>query len=209
MVPPAPSFESWTIRFFAYTLHTRQFTLFILGFILMILLPIYATLGVYYRTYSERYAWTVAATFLSGTTATIVLIMFFTMFTVFAIGSVHTLFKKSVDDYYYRQRQSYCWRRGINWEVLAVWTIAWMVNLMIMATADSLYVYLIINRSTKYEYVIQIVLALFKLAWHDSGIFWMVDLLKRLFQGESSKNRSDQSSMLLSDDEGEYDATER
>ncbi len=202
VVPLSPSFESWTVRFFAYTLHTRQFTVLILGYILMILLPIYATLGVYYRTYSERYAWTVAATFLSGTNATVVLIIFFTAFTVFAIGSVHMLFKKSVEAYYYRQRQAYCWRRGINWEVLAMWTTAWIVNLMIMATADSLYVYLIINRSTKYEYVIQIVLALFKLAWHDSGIFRMVDLLKRSFQGESRRNRSNQFSILLSEDDG-------
>eukprot|EP01040_Poterioochromonas_malhamensis_P010024 gene10024-10895_t len=71
-----------------------------------------------------------------------------------------------------------------------------------MGTADSLYVYLIINRSTKYEYVLQITLALFKLAWHDSGIFRMVALLKRLIQREPVRTSYDPSSMsLISEDE--------
>ncbi len=56
-----------------------------------------------------------------------------------------------------------------------------------MITADSLYVYLIIHRSTKYEYLIQITLALFKLAWHDIGIFRMIHKLKDIF-GVSAYN---------------------
>eukprot|EP01040_Poterioochromonas_malhamensis_P021243 gene21243-25578_t len=74
-----------------------------------------------------------------------------------------------------------------------------------MVTADSLYVYVIVNRSVKYDYLIQILLALFKLAWHDIGIFQMIDWLKQRFQVRppSSVRSSPFPSMdLLSDGRG-------
>eukprot|EP01040_Poterioochromonas_malhamensis_P000223 gene223-234_t len=70
-----------TLSFLNYTLQMRRFSLVILLFIFVILLPTYAALGVFYRTYDERYAWTISATFLSGTEATIVLLVFFSVFT--------------------------------------------------------------------------------------------------------------------------------
>lgn len=185
-----------TLSFLNYTLQIRRFSLVILLFIFVILLPIYAALGVFYRTYDERYAWTISATFLSGTQATIVLMVFFSIFIVFSIIIVHIMFKHSVRTYY-RNKSIHSIRR-ISWKAFTMWSIAWMINLIIMGTADSVYVYLIISRSTKYEYLIQIILALFKLGWHDTGIFRMVYHLKVLFQGEASDYKKEPSSLSFS-----------
>lgn len=68
-----------------------------------------------------------------------------------------------------------------NWRVIVLWTIAWLINGIIVITADSLYVSLIINRSMKFEYLIQMTLALFKLLWHDIGLFQMIYQLKKNF----------------------------
>eukprot|EP01040_Poterioochromonas_malhamensis_P003037 gene3037-3230_t len=148
----------FTFDFFSFTLHTRQYAVLVLTFILVVLLPVYGVLGAYYRTYEERYAWTISAAFLS----------------------VHWLFRKAVKEYY--NHHFYCVIKSCkNWRVIVLWTIAWLINGTIMITADSLYVSLIINRSTKYEYLIQMTLALFKLLWHDIGIFQMIYQLKKIF----------------------------
>eukprot|EP01040_Poterioochromonas_malhamensis_P010463 gene10463-11383_t len=150
-------------------------------------MPIYAALGVYYRTYNQRYAWTISPVFLSGTNPTIILMIFFVLFVIFAVILLPVLFKKAVQDYYDRQINRVL--IDLKWRVLSLWTIAWLINSVIMITADSLYVYLIIHRSTKYEYLIEIALALFKLGWHDIGIFRMIHKLKNVF-ATSADNRS-------------------
>ncbi len=169
----------FTFNFFSFTLHTRQYALLMLCFMMVVLLPVYALLGIFYRTYDERYAWTISAAFLSGTDATITLMVFFVLFIVLSVFLVHCLFRETVKEYY--NRHVYCLKSWHNWRVIALWTIAWMINGIIMITADSLYVSLIINRSTKFEYLIQITIAIFKLLWHDIGIFQMIHLLKKFF----------------------------
>ncbi len=180
--------------FFSFTLLIRQYVMFVLGFIFIVLMPICAVLGIYYRTYSQRYAWTISPIFLSGTNPTIILMIFFVLFIIFMVLLVHILFKKAAQEYYDRQKS--CYRIGLKWRVLSLWTIAWLINGLIMITADSLYVYLIIHRSTKYEYVIQITLALFKLGWHDIGIFQMIHKLKKIFALTPDNNQPSSSISL-------------
>eukprot|EP01040_Poterioochromonas_malhamensis_P005697 gene5697-6123_t len=151
-------------------------------------MPIYAVLGIYYRTYSHRYAWTISPIFLSGTNPTIILMIFFVLFIIFMVHLVHILFKKAAQEYY--DRHMSCYRIGLKWRLVSLWTIAWLINGVIMITADSFYVYLIIHRSTKYEYLIQITLALFKLGWHDIGIFRMIHKLKKIFAVPPDSNHS-------------------
>lgn len=90
----------FTFDFFSFTLHTRQYAVLVLTFILVVLLPVYGVLGAYYRTYEERYAWTISAAFLSGTDATITLMVFFVLFIVLSVFLVHWLFRKAVKEYY-------------------------------------------------------------------------------------------------------------
>eukprot|EP01040_Poterioochromonas_malhamensis_P011603 gene11603-12658_t len=59
-----PSKYPSILNFFSFTLHVRQYAVLALCFILVVLMPVYAVLGVYYRTYDERYAWTISAIFL-------------------------------------------------------------------------------------------------------------------------------------------------
>eukprot|EP01040_Poterioochromonas_malhamensis_P008247 gene8247-8919_t len=171
-----------TFNFFSFTLHIRQYAVLVLCFMAVVLLPAYGILGVYYRTYEERYAWSISAAFLSGTEATVTLMVLFVVLVVLSVYLVHELFRKAVKEYY--NRHVYCvrgWWLCENWRGMGLWTIAWLINGMIMITADSLYVSLIINRSTKYDYLIQMTLAMFKLVWHDMGIFQMIHQLKRNF----------------------------
>ncbi len=190
----------FTFNFFSFTLRTRQYALLALCVIMIVLLPAYAVLGFFYRTYDERYAWTISAAFLSGTDATITLMIFFVLFIVLAVFLVHFLFRQAVKEYY--NRHVYCVKSWHNWRVIALWTIAWMINGIIMITADSLYVSLIINRSTKFEYLIQITIAMFKLLWHDIGIFQMIHMLKKIFA--TNAQEKDQWKPLFS---SEYDHT--
>eukprot|EP01040_Poterioochromonas_malhamensis_P001253 gene1253-1328_t len=139
-------------------------------------MPVYAVLGIYYRTYKESYAWTISGIFLSGTNATITLMIFFVLFIMLGVVLVYYLFRKAVREY--AARRKHYLKFWPKWRVFLLWTVAWLVNGVIMITADSLYVYLIIHRSTKYEYLLQITLAMFKLAWHDIGIFTMIHKLK-------------------------------
>lgn len=166
------------LNFYLFSLHVRRFAVYVLCFILIVLMPVYAILGIYYRTYKESYAWTISGIFLSGTNATITLMIFFVLFIMLGVILVYYLFRKAVREYAAR-RKHYLnfWPK---WRVFALWTVAWLINGFIMITADSLYVYLIIHRSTKYEYLLQITLAMFKLAWHDIGIFTMIHKLKHM-----------------------------
>eukprot|EP01040_Poterioochromonas_malhamensis_P011290 gene11290-12299_t len=186
----------FTFNFFSFTLRTRQYALLALCFMMVVLLPAYAVLGFFYRTYDERYAWTISAAFLSGTDATITLMIFFVLFIVLVVFLVHFLFRQAVKEYY--NRHVYCVKSWHNWRVIALWTIAWMINGIIMITADSLYVSLIINRSTKFEYLIQITIAMFKLLWHDIGIFQMIHMLKKIFA--TNAQEKDQWKPLFSSD---------
>ncbi len=164
------------LNFFFFSLHVRQYAVYVSCFILIILMPVYAVLGIYYRTYKESYAWTISGIFLSGTNATITLMIFFVLFIMLGVVLVYYLFRKAVREY--AARRKHYLKFWPKWRVFLFWTVAWLVNGVIMITADSLYVYLIIHRSTKYEYLLQITLAMFKLAWHDIGIFTMIHKLK-------------------------------
>lgn len=65
----------------------RKFLLLICGYVVFVLIPVYGALTASFGTYTYQYVWTVAFTFMKGSTPTAVLLVFFLLF----VAAMHTL----------------------------------------------------------------------------------------------------------------------
>jgi hypothetical protein len=65
----------------------RKFLLLICGYVVFVLVPVYAALTAAFGTYTYQYVWTVAFAFMKGSTPAAVLLVFFLVF----VAAIHTL----------------------------------------------------------------------------------------------------------------------
>ena len=61
----------------------RSLSLMLCAVILIVLLPTYGILGLYYGTHQYRYAWNVSAAYISGVSPAVILVVFWSLFLVF------------------------------------------------------------------------------------------------------------------------------
>jgi len=143
-------------------------------FLSVIILPIYIILGHYFKTYTHSYAWYISAAFLSGLTPTIVLIVIWTIFTMFFCWRCLSLFSHNTNDDNNNLRRGssasdmsfirkFC--ISIHWRTTTIALIIFIINAICVICANLAYVTALIYYNNTIKTLAQVTLALFKLFW--------------------------------------------
>lgn len=153
-------------------------------FIIIVLMPTFATLSSLYDTYDHEYAWAVTANYLSGLTPTIVLLVFFVLFGVVFIAAIR------IRCYPLRVENSHRYSvKAVVWTTSQYCTVVSLVlwNLVLVTGVNIAYVYINHNYRSTIVHTAQLCVALFKVAWNG----WVVDTVLQLssFSDRRSSNR--------------------
>ena len=164
----------------------------VVSLIVVFFLPIYAILTNYAKTYENTYIWQLSATLMHGEVAVVVLMVGFIVFLAFSIlfmeqlvvkparrfvmrwGSSPLLLKNNnIDDGSHNHAVfgSGSWRHNIShW---FAWIITFILNFAMMMTADSLYIFILLNYNGPTVTFAQIFLAIAKVMWNEVALFWV------------------------------------
>jgi hypothetical protein len=134
--------------------YRRQFYLNVFAFswritllIICILLPINSILTNYAKTYDDTYIWRLSATLMRGKVAVSVLMVSFIIFAMYGLYALRT---KIMSPAIAVKRQleklgPINYRVGRLTRRYLPWSICFIVNFAVMVTADSVYVYILLN----------------------------------------------------------------
>jgi hypothetical protein len=149
----------------------RVMSIYLTLFIIIILLPIYTILGIYYNTHTYEYAWTVALMYVSGKVPfgigmSALLIFLFSSFLSYNIlrskSNMMMIYEENDDikhDFSNGKSDSTIVSRNHTWIVYVMYV---MINLIIVAGVNIGYVLVVLYQSRSIIILIQIVLSIFK-----------------------------------------------
>ena len=161
-------------------------------FIIIILLPIYTILGIYYRTHTYEYAWTVSLMYISGkvpfgiTISALIICLFssFLSFTNFILrrkSSIIMIYDEDDLKQDLSNGNSNSTTVSCNY-IWILYILYVMINLIIVAGVNIGYVLVVLYQSRSITILTQILLSIFKWFWinHISPIMvqWMINYLK-------------------------------
>jgi hypothetical protein len=165
-----------------------------LTYILLLLLPLYAALGVYYGTLTHQYTYHVSGAFFSGKPpAGAMLVTLIGLLLIFVAGFVRHMRHCSAEETSIRiaSRSS----RNMSGSTSDVATLlppasSWMrnaamylafafINLIVVVGVNIAYVYVVIYKSAKLLLLAQILIAVFKLLWNGVGSQHLTRLARR------------------------------
>ena len=180
--------KRYTAKFEMMRVMSINFTLFII----IILLPIYTILGIYYRTHTYEYAWTVALMYISGkvpfgiTISALIICLFssFLSFTIFILRRKSNIIM-IYDEDDLKQDLSNGNSNSTTVSCNHIWILYIlyvMINLIIVAGVNIGYVLVVLYQSRSITILTQILLSIFKWFWinYISPIMvqWMINYLK-------------------------------
>jgi hypothetical protein len=175
------------LRFFNQRI--RRTSLFLTVVILVVLLPTYGVLSLDYSTYQIRYAWAVSGLFLSGEESAIALfveLFFFILFTTlvicyFWVVQPLQVSSESTTVTLEQTENSKCTRIRELFKLLLVMAF----NLVIMMSADVVYVLIVINYNTTIIILAELALALIKIFWNNYFLWSAMKMISNcLHQGK-------------------------
>lgn len=169
-------------HFKLFILSIRDSALLFTAVILLVFLPVYSVLKMFYGTSKHQYAWTVSAAFLSGTIPAILLMLLYMGFilAMFAIWFRLLGSRRQKEKSFYQQTNS---RRTALFGVI-------VVNVLVMILANGSFVYVILNYSTDIIFVAQIFTAMFKLLWNELALPAMTKFARSRSRPNSSEKSS-------------------
>jgi Leucine-rich repeat (LRR) protein len=144
----------------------------LLGYILIVLLPLYCTMSAYYGEYMYEYAWSTSAAFMSGATPTgleftawLVLLVLVLYGGIRGIQALHAQATDALSGKRASRVISLALERlPLNRSILIYIAYA-SVNLVVVIGVNVAYVYVAIYRSSSLQIFAQIMLSLFKMGW--------------------------------------------
>ena len=127
----------------------RMLSLMLSVVILILLLPIYGMLGLYYGTHQYRYAWSVSVAYISGVSPAVILVTFWSFFLLFyyivmlqnPLGAVErTVSSSKLYIQSSAKWMTYCLLVAINFAVTLVINGVYVNSALYMSTAESIWV---------------------------------------------------------------------
>ena len=160
--------QHWLSLVDAYC-HVFHIAVYCSVFCLVVLLPYYATIRLYYGTHTHAYAYIVSAIYTSGVTPFAITSVFLLLLLVGVLlyfnGEAHRSNEKNVEP-------AYPWRK-----LAVVWTVFVSANTVIVFGSNILFVYIVLYQSSEAQTVAQIVLSVFKLVWSMEVSPYMIGIL--------------------------------
>lgn len=183
-------------------------------FVVLVLMPFYAIMGVFYSTHSHKYAYTVSIIFLSGvvpgglamTLLSLFVIFAFVCFVVFlrAFQRECVLFEAAISldvsaedqDLSYRESLTVAVESVLTWEKVSIYVGCVLIDVMVVLGANVGFVYIVLNGNKTALTAAQVALSLFKIFW-DAVCSWTAYYLSVIMQFESKNIRRGIFSMLF------------
>jgi Leucine-rich repeat (LRR) protein len=139
----------------------------IMGYIIIVFIPVYGSLTVYSGSYTFQYVWTVSSAFLSGTTPAVTMFVFLVILLVF---SFYLLRRLSIEKNLPESRYCDCSTHSVLWEkdkkIWFVFVLIILLDMVVVIFVNGAYVYAVyqqLSRSTLL--LLKFSLALFKSVW--------------------------------------------
>eukprot|EP01034_Spumella_vulgaris_P028401 gene28401-35249_t len=154
-----------------------------LCFIVVILLPTYSALSTAFDTYTFEYAWEVSATYLTGLTATVVLLVVFMWYGVVCFAVLRDQMPSSTTSA--EERKSIREER-VTWTTELYVTLTALIswNIVLVTGVNVAYVYISHDYSSNIVHITQLFVAMFKVTWNS----YIVGELFRLTVDNSSSH---------------------
>lgn len=191
-----------------FVLAVRNSTVFITIGIVVVFLPVYSVLTIYYRTVVHQYAWTVSAAFLSGfPPAMVLLLCYFGFILVLFVEWYRFTLKEqseSADESVIVEAEV---RKKTYSQIVAL-TLVVIVNCSVMIAVNGAYVIIILNYSTRIIFAAQVLTALFKLLWNDFAVRGMIILARKVYNltTVTNNNGHDAANIIRNDEDVDSDS---
>lgn len=140
--------------------------------IVLLLIPVYSVLSIYSSTYDNVYGWQISAVLLAGNGATVVLCLCFSL--ILALVVVYALKHKPLADPTATEPAD----RAVTARRALYLLLVGVINLTVMIAADCLYVYIVLNYNGGVVFIVQMLMAAFKVLWNEQALWALVPYLK-------------------------------
>eukprot|EP01031_Cornospumella_fuschlensis_P027785 gene27785-33559_t len=194
-------------RLAVFFTEVRKLSLFIAAYILLVLMPMYIALSKNTKTYDNEYGWQISAILLAGNTATVMLFIGYCVLMLIHYGALRrmndilrsyglpnqpasseSLSGKTEElsrgstqadkDIGGNGSDSSSGQKNRSLRAGFRSVVLFLLNLIIMVLIDVAYVFIVLNKRSSVVITTQVFLALFKLAWNEVALWFLIPLTK-------------------------------